>query len=207
MFLWLLSNNKLLTRDNLSKRRPMADVTCVFCSENESIVHLFFECCVAKEVWSSCANSLGISLNPGFESIARLWIYKKKHAITNLCTSAILWCIWNLRNAFCFQGKCWRDVPIVLTKACRMMRRWKSLCNGQESMQLHKMVEEIEGIARQPLRISWGHQASWDVQQRQDLEGKGAVASSTFGAHATSECFGSRTVYRSNGCLEGAGCA
>jgi hypothetical protein len=44
------------------------------------------------------------------------------------------------------------------------MRRWKSLCNGQESMQLDKMVEEKEGIARQPLRISWGHQASWDVQ-------------------------------------------
>ena len=179
----------------------------MFSSENDSIVHLFFDCCVAKEVWPLCANSLGISLNPGFESIGRLWIFKKKHAITNLCTSAILWCIWNLRNAVCFQGERWKDVRKVMTKAYGAIRIWKSLCNGQESMQLHKMVEEIEGIARQPLRISWGRQASWDVQQRQDLEGTGAVASSPFGAHVASECFGSRTVYRTNGCLEGAGCA
>jgi hypothetical protein len=78
VFLWLLSNNKLLTRDNLSKRRPVEDKTCVFCSENESIVHPFFECCVAKEVWALCANSLGITLNPGFESIAKILDLQEK---------------------------------------------------------------------------------------------------------------------------------
>jgi hypothetical protein len=29
-FLWLLSKNKILTRDNLEKRRPLDDNTCVF---------------------------------------------------------------------------------------------------------------------------------------------------------------------------------
>jgi hypothetical protein len=29
-FLWLLSNNKILTRDNLEKRRILDDNTCVF---------------------------------------------------------------------------------------------------------------------------------------------------------------------------------
>lgn len=36
IFLWLLANNKLLTRDNLAKRREVADKTCLFCSDHES---------------------------------------------------------------------------------------------------------------------------------------------------------------------------
>jgi hypothetical protein len=50
-FLWLLSKNRLLTRDNLAKRREVSDPSCLFCNESESIMHLFFECCVAKNIW------------------------------------------------------------------------------------------------------------------------------------------------------------
>lgn len=46
-FLWLLINNKVLTRDDLVKRRKVEDDTCLFCSEKESCNHLFFECVVA----------------------------------------------------------------------------------------------------------------------------------------------------------------
>jgi hypothetical protein len=47
IFLWLLSNNKILTRDNLGKRKKIDDLTCLFCFELKSVNHLFFECCVA----------------------------------------------------------------------------------------------------------------------------------------------------------------
>jgi hypothetical protein len=47
-FVWLLSKNRLLTRDNLCKRRKVDDSTCLFCAEQESIQHLFFECVIAK---------------------------------------------------------------------------------------------------------------------------------------------------------------
>lgn len=43
-FLWLMSNNRILTRDNLAKRREVNDPTCLFCSENESVHHLLFDC-------------------------------------------------------------------------------------------------------------------------------------------------------------------
>jgi hypothetical protein len=33
IFLWLLTNNKILTRDNLAKRKYVEDLTCLFCSE------------------------------------------------------------------------------------------------------------------------------------------------------------------------------
>jgi hypothetical protein len=51
-FLWLASKNKILTHDNLEKRRHVEDSSCLFCKETESVNHLLFECVVAK-------NSLG----------------------------------------------------------------------------------------------------------------------------------------------------
>lgn len=41
-FLWLLLDNRLLTRHNLAKRQTVNDPSCIFCAENESISHLFF---------------------------------------------------------------------------------------------------------------------------------------------------------------------
>jgi hypothetical protein len=52
VFLWLLANNKVLIHDNLAKRRQVDDMTCLFCTEFESVAHLFFTCCVAHLVWS-----------------------------------------------------------------------------------------------------------------------------------------------------------
>jgi hypothetical protein len=50
-FLWLMAHNKILTRDNMLKRQSVDDLTCVFCNELETCIHLFFECVVAKAVW------------------------------------------------------------------------------------------------------------------------------------------------------------
>ena len=62
-FLWLLSHNKILTRDNLTKRRPVEDKTCVFCSENESVHHLFFDCVVAKQMWTLISQTSNVHIN------------------------------------------------------------------------------------------------------------------------------------------------
>jgi hypothetical protein len=60
-FLWLLSKNKLLTRDNLEKRRALNDNTCVFCSEHESVCHLFHNCVVARRAWQLISEDHGCS--------------------------------------------------------------------------------------------------------------------------------------------------
>jgi hypothetical protein len=52
VFLWLVSNNKILTRDNLAKRQPVQDKRCLFCSELETVEHIFFECEIVKNVWA-----------------------------------------------------------------------------------------------------------------------------------------------------------
>jgi len=69
-FLWLLSHNRLLTRDNLARRREVSDPSCLFCNERESISHLFFQCCVAKHVWAAFSVWLDRRMADDFESIS-----------------------------------------------------------------------------------------------------------------------------------------
>jgi hypothetical protein len=59
IFLWLLANNKLLTKDNLAKRNNLGDASCLFCIDFESVHHLFFDCCVAKNMWQQFADITG----------------------------------------------------------------------------------------------------------------------------------------------------
>jgi hypothetical protein len=75
----LLSKNKLLTRDNLEKRR-VDDKSCLFCSEPESVYHLFFECVIARQTWLGISEVIGAQIGQDFESVARRWLCNKKLA-------------------------------------------------------------------------------------------------------------------------------
>lgn len=101
-FIWLLSKNKLLTRDNLGKRRKVEDVSCLFYNELESINHVFFECAVAQQLWSVLSSIFDISLGDSIESIGKLWLSNKRNGVLNVFTSASLWRLWKLRNDICF---------------------------------------------------------------------------------------------------------
>ena len=61
-FLWLVTHNKLLTRDNLAKRQHLDDLTCLFCNKNETVEHLFFDCVIAKTMWDQ--RSCGVAIIP-----------------------------------------------------------------------------------------------------------------------------------------------
>jgi hypothetical protein len=114
IFLWLLANNKTLTRDNLEKTRELNDKTCLFCTELESVSHLFYECCVARRIWEVIAEVTDLPLITDFESMAKWWIKGKKCNSVNVIYDAVLWSLWKLRNSLCFQGQCWDGVRRLL---------------------------------------------------------------------------------------------
>jgi hypothetical protein len=88
-FLWLVSKNKLLTRDNLGKRRRVDEQTCLFCSEEETTHHLLFECVVAKQTWNVISDVMGFHIGEDFESIARCWLCNKRFGVVNILSSAV----------------------------------------------------------------------------------------------------------------------
>jgi len=108
-FLWLLSKNRLLTRDNLSKRRKVDDPSCLFCEEQESVNHLFFECAVARRLWAVLSSIFDVQLGGSLDSISKFWLSNKRNGVLNMFTSAAVWKIWKLRNDICFQRTMWKS--------------------------------------------------------------------------------------------------
>jgi hypothetical protein len=79
IFLWLLTNSKLLSRDNLAKRRKVYDNdnACMFCSEEEYISHLFFGCCVAQNLWSIISETIVLPIGGDIEFMAKFLLREK----------------------------------------------------------------------------------------------------------------------------------
>jgi hypothetical protein len=126
-FLWLVSKNKLLTRDNLGKRRRVDDPSCLFCSNNETVHHLLFDCVVAKKAWEEISIILGINIGLDYESIARLWLCNKRFDVANIISLALCWCLWKLRNGLCFQEMPWTGIRRLWQRMVPLLRCWKVL--------------------------------------------------------------------------------
>jgi hypothetical protein len=101
-FLWLVINNRDLTRDNLAKRRKVEDENCLFCLEKETIQHVFFDCVVARQCWRIVSDILGYQVRKSMLNIGKFWLSNKRHCIVNMITSAVIWSVWKLRNDLCF---------------------------------------------------------------------------------------------------------
>jgi hypothetical protein len=52
VFRWYLRCGVILTKDNLAKQNWHGNKSCVFCHQNETIKHLFFQCRFARSIWS-----------------------------------------------------------------------------------------------------------------------------------------------------------
>jgi hypothetical protein len=100
VFLWLVSNNKILTRDNLSKRQLVQDKRCLFCSDLESVEHLCFECDIIKMVWNCVSIIMKKQVGSTYEQVAGLWVSNEANGAVNIITSVVIWNAWKMRNEF-----------------------------------------------------------------------------------------------------------
>ena len=153
-FLWLLSKNKLLTRDNLSLRRKVDDQSFLFCMENESVHHLFFGCVVAKQLWVYVSEVIGKDVGSSFESIGSLWLSNKRFLVANMFCSAALWGLWKLRNSLCYQGCLWKGVKILIQHVVNMLQNWRLLCPKEKLLEFNQKLEKLRNIATRPHLLS-----------------------------------------------------
>jgi hypothetical protein len=74
IFLWYLRFGVILTKDNLAKRKWKGDTDCCVCGEQETIQHLFFECPVARQVWSSFSITFDIGNLTNMNDLFGAWL-------------------------------------------------------------------------------------------------------------------------------------
>lgn len=132
-FLWLLTNNKHLTRDNLGKRKKLEDESSVFCNEKETNQHLFFDCVVAKRMWKEISAIIDKDIVSNFESIGIYWLSNKRFLVVNMLTAAAIWSVWKYRNDVCFRNLLWQSMGKLLMKIAMLAQNWIILCPADET--------------------------------------------------------------------------
>jgi hypothetical protein len=96
IFMWYLHSGVLVTKDNLLKCNWKGNAKCSFCTQNETIDHLFFHCQLAKFIWRLVRITCGVRPPNNIRHIFGSWLTgldnrKRSHFI--LAASAICWAI------------------------------------------------------------------------------------------------------------------
>ena len=155
VFMWLLCNNKLLTRDNLSKRQHIDDVTCVFCSDCESFHHLFYDCIVARNLWQKICEITKVSEVNNMLSVSRWWISDKNHKFLNIIHTAALWSLWRMRNDICFNRTVSSGMQVLYVRVAYTLAKWRLLCPEGAKGELDAAVRNLDALARAPPMLMW----------------------------------------------------
>jgi len=113
-----------------------------------------------------------------FISMASLWISNKKFMVCNIVSSAVLWVIWKLRNALCFQGVPWMGMKMVFAMLGRMLRNWMPMFTMEVQESVEQIVCIVEAEARSAPQIRWRVELSGLAQSTaQPSKGLGSAMS------------------------------
>lgn len=150
IFLWLILNNAILTKDNMVKRKWQGDPSCYFCNPHESANHLLFQCSVAKAVWAIVATSLGADNIP--RNLEQCWSWCEQwlplgETFHTMGIAAVCWALWKTRNKTCFEGKTVHDPASIVCYACTLMSYWAGLFADDDKVALEAGINVLLQIA------------------------------------------------------------
>jgi hypothetical protein len=148
--MWLIQLNAILTKDNLARRKWQGDKRCSFCNEDESIVHLFFDCYLARYIWSLIAWVIGGSCRPS--NLTQYWEWsniflpanKKIHMVG---LSVVCWALWKTRNMVCFEGKRVRSPTEIICLVSSLLSYWAGLQKDDSMEILETSAEMLKNAA------------------------------------------------------------
>jgi hypothetical protein len=129
VFSWYLRRGVILTKDNLAKRNWHGCTKCVFCHEEETIKHLFFQCQFARSIWSII--QIGSTLYPP-KSVANIFgnwlngVDARFKVLIRVGAIAVLWSLWLCRNGKVFDNKN-SSLMQVIYRCTALLRSWSSL--------------------------------------------------------------------------------
>lgn len=121
----------------------------MFCCETETVNHLFFECAVARQMWSELSQVFDIHIGCSLDEIGKFWLSNKRNCVLNMVIGAALWSLWKLRNDICCQRNGWRGCFPDTKVGAALPRREEGGVDDQDS----EYQVEIEDGALAPRRL------------------------------------------------------
>jgi hypothetical protein len=150
IFAWYLRRGIILTKDNLVKRNWQGSKKCVFCHQDETINHLFFNCQFARSIWS--ITQIGSTLYPP-QSVANFFgswlngVDRRYKTFIRVGAIAIIWSLWLCRNDKIFHDTNSSCLQVIY-RSTALLRSW-SLLQKPESRDLFMEVStRLEDVAK-----------------------------------------------------------
>jgi hypothetical protein len=130
IFMWLLEQRVVLTKENMFKRNCHGNPDCYFCGALESNDHLFFSCPIAKVVWGVIACCFQQRTRPA--NYDQYWVWIKSalpggEQVYMLGVAAICWATWKARNKACLEKKLIKNPNEIIYSTCSFMHYWTGL--------------------------------------------------------------------------------
>jgi len=169
VFMWLLNNNKILTKNILRSRGWNGNTQCSFCDALEIRDHLFLNCPLIQQVWfwlgksqnflhtwHSCTDIIHFCLS----------LPKEEHTSFLLIYSALCWTIWKHRNDMCFNQSPPKNARSIIFLIISLLEYW----TGNTTMQVKEatslwITDNMDAITLQIIPPD----ASLAVVQTQDM--------------------------------------
>lgn len=145
--MWYLMKGVLLTKDNLAKRKWKGNMSCAFCSCNENIQHLFFDCHLSRAIWNAISIAFGVRKPENVNDLLGAWVKgwskeNRKQIVVGI--SALCWAIWLSRNDICFKGKSSYSFLQVIFRGTYWARMWAKLSKEEEEDRLKRICNVVE---------------------------------------------------------------
>jgi hypothetical protein len=144
VFAWYLHRGVILTKDNLIKRNWHGSQTCIFCSQDETIKHLFFQCNLARSIWSVIPAASGLYTPTSIANLFGNWLHGidyKYRILLRVGAMALIWSLWLCRNDKVFNDKNYTLLQVIYW-CTGTLRIWS---------QLHRLEDELVGPTCKPL--------------------------------------------------------
>jgi hypothetical protein len=164
IFLWYLWKGVILTKDNLAKRKWKGCTRCCFCSEQETIEHLFFECPMARLMWSAISVTFGITKPANMANLFGSWLRSfshKQRALVIVGVAAFCWALWLSRNDVVFQKSKSKSILQVMFRGTFWIRSWSILSREEGKRILKEGCLWLETCALEFIKSS-----GWSVFRR-----------------------------------------
>jgi hypothetical protein len=124
---WYLRRGVILTKDNFVKRNWHESTRCVFCHQDETIKHLFFQCRFARSIWSVIQVASSLYPPTSVANVFENWLHSidlRFRMLIRIGALAVIWALWLCRNDKIFNNKncsllqvIYRYSPFVVTSS------------------------------------------------------------------------------------------
>ena len=160
ILMWYLQRGVVLTKDNLARRNWQGSKKCCFCTHDETIRHLFFQCNFSRSTWSVIQIASSLYPPTSVANIFGHWldgISNMYKTLIRVGAYALLWSLWLCRNDFVFKGRNASPLQVIF-RCTQLLSMWSMLQRPEDQPLFKAVCMRLEQVAMEVFtQHGWQH--------------------------------------------------